>query len=108
MSLTFSSAYGSPKQLERLVKLLHLACVELEPEYTERGLSFATTVHECLHSANFWEQENIRCEMSFPVVFSDVTDVSSIIFCCSTRPIRLLGRHCRCYELMEEDEETFI
>jgi len=51
-------------QQERLVKLLHFADLELGDANTERGLSLVTVVRECLHSANFWEQENVRCEVA--------------------------------------------
>lgn len=103
----FYSVYASSKQLERLVTLTHLACVEPKDECTERGLSFAKTVHECLHSANFWEQENIRCEMTSIVVFRASLTLNSIIFYCSTRPNCLFG-HRQCCEITEEYEEDCI
>ncbi len=62
----FFSAYASSAQQERLINLLHLADLELGDENAERDLSLVTIVRECLHSANFWEQENIRCKMTFP------------------------------------------
>lgn len=107
MSMTFYSVYASPKQLERLVNLIHLACVELKDACTERGLSFAKTVRECLHSANFWEQENIRCEMTSPTVFLASLTLSSIIFCCPTHPNCLFGRR-QCCEITKEYEEACI
>ncbi|KAF8273762.1 Urb2/Npa2 family-domain-containing protein [Lactarius quietus] len=66
----------------RLVNLLHLAHIKPKYEGAESGLSLVTTVHECLHSANFWELENIR--LSFFVVqqektaFLDSIDVAKI------------------------------
>ena len=65
----FYSTYASSTQQERLVNLLHFAGGELGCEDAERGWSLVTTVHECLHSANFWEQENIRCKMTSPTAF---------------------------------------
>jgi hypothetical protein len=61
--------FASSVQQRRLVNLLHLAHVEPEYEVAECGLSLVTTVHDCLHSANFWELENIRCESTCSVVF---------------------------------------
>ena len=43
---------------------MYFADLELGDANTERGLSLVTVVRECLHSANFWEQENVRCEMA--------------------------------------------
>jgi hypothetical protein len=65
----FSSVHASSAQQERLVHLLHFSDVEPGDENAERGLSLATVVHECLHSATFWEQENIRCEGDIPQWF---------------------------------------
>lgn len=101
------SAYASSAQQERLIHLLHLVDVELGDENAERGLSLVTIVHECLHSANFWEQENIRCEVTSPSGLSDMTDPASIIFFCSTRQDRLPG-HNRCRKITEAFEETCI
>jgi hypothetical protein len=42
---------------------LHLS-VDLGYDDTRPGLSSAAIVYECLHSANFWEQESIRCELT--------------------------------------------
>jgi hypothetical protein len=103
----FCSTYASSAQQERLVHLLHFADVELGDEKVERGLSLATVVHECLHSANFWEQENIRCEGDIPWRLSDMADLGSIFFCCSTRQNRLPG-HNRCREITEELKEACI
>jgi hypothetical protein len=102
-----SSECASSAQQERLVLLLHFADVEPGAENEERGLSLATIVHECLHSANFWEQENIRCEVTFPNWFSDLADLGSIIFCCSTRQNRIPGCD-RCREITQEFEEACI
>ena len=60
---------ASSAQQRRLVNLLHLARDEPKYEGAECGLSLATTVYECLHSANFWELENIRCESTSLVDF---------------------------------------
>ena len=103
----FSSEYASSTQQERLVHLLHFVDVELGDENEERGLSLATIVHECLHSANFWEQENIRCGVTFPNCFSYLADLGSIIFCYSTRQNRIPGRN-RCREITQEFEEPCI
>ncbi|KAI0252608.1 hypothetical protein BJV78DRAFT_324558 [Lactifluus subvellereus] len=62
-NLQIVNAYASSAQQERLLNLLHLADVELGYEDAQRGLSLVATVHECLHSANFWEQENIRSSL---------------------------------------------
>ncbi|KAH9075806.1 Urb2/Npa2 family-domain-containing protein [Lactarius deliciosus] len=73
---------ASSVQQRRLVNLLHLTHVGREYESAECGLSLATTVHECLHSANFWELENIRSSF-FAVqqertAFLDTIDVAKI------------------------------
>jgi hypothetical protein len=92
----FSSACASSAQQERLIHLLHFADVERGEENAEPGLSLVTIVHECLHSANFWEQENIRCEVTSPSSFSDMANLGSIIFCRSSRQNRIPGHNqCR-------------
>ncbi|KAH9005998.1 Urb2/Npa2 family-domain-containing protein [Lactarius hatsudake] len=73
---------ASSVQQRRLVNLLHLTHVEPEYESAECGLSLVATVHECLHSANFWELENIRSSF-FTVqqertAFLDTIDVAKI------------------------------
>ncbi len=84
-------------QQRRLVNLLHLAHVEPEYEGAECGLSLVTTVHECLHSANFWELENIRCESTSSAVLFVINNLVSIVLCCSTRENSVFGLH-RCCE----------
>ncbi|KAI9445447.1 Urb2/Npa2 family-domain-containing protein [Lactarius indigo] len=80
--LDIVNVFASSVQRRRLVDLVNLAHVEPEYEGAECGLSLVTTVHECLHSANFWELENIRS--SFFVVqqertaFLDTIDVAEI------------------------------
>lgn len=69
--LDIVNVFASSMQQRRLVNLLHLARVEPEYEGAECGLSLVTAVHECLHSANFWELENIRS--SFFVVQQEKT-----------------------------------
>ncbi|KAH9060868.1 Urb2/Npa2 family-domain-containing protein [Lactarius vividus] len=78
----FYSVSASSVQQRRLVNLLHLTHVEPEYEGAGCGLSLVTTVHECLHSANFWELENIRSSF-FAVqqdrtAFLDTIDVMEI------------------------------
>lgn len=62
------------------MNLLHLACIELGKEDAAQGLSFVRTVHECLHSANFWEQDNIRCEATRPTVFQTLLTSTASFF----------------------------
>jgi len=100
----FPSTYASLAQQERLISLLHLANIEPGYEDPERGLSLVTTIHECLHSANFWEQENIRCEI-ISVRFSATTNPSSIVLCFSAHQNGLPGRSRR-RENTEEYEEA--
>jgi hypothetical protein len=99
----FSSTYASLAQQERLINLLHLANIEPGYEDSERGLSLVTAVHECLYSANFWEQENIRCEITSSPGFLAATNLSSIVLCCSTLQNRISG-HGRRGEITEENE----
>jgi len=74
------------------MNLFLLARVEPECEDTECGLSLVTTVHECLHSANFWEQENLRCESIALVIFYiAIHNLTSIVLCYSTRANDLFG-----------------
>lgn len=89
--------FASSVQQRRLVNLLHLAHVEPEYEGADCGLSLATTVHECLYSANFWELENIRCESTSSVAFLMTHNHISVVLCCSTRENSLFRLH-RCYE----------
>lgn len=63
--------FASSVQQRRLGNLLYLAHIEPKYQGAESGLSLFTTVHECLHSANFWELENIRCECAFWAIRSD-------------------------------------
>jgi len=100
----FTSAYASSAQQERFVNLLLFADVGHGDESAERDLSLVPIVRECLHSANFWEQGNIRCEVTFPSGFSDMADLGSIIFCCPAHQNRLPG-HNRCREITQEQEE---
>ncbi|KAI9512665.1 Urb2/Npa2 family-domain-containing protein [Russula earlei] len=78
-NLEVVNTFASPTQQELLVGLLHSANLETGYEDAKRGLSLVTIVHECLHSANFWEQDNLRSSF-FSIQHARTTFLDTVDF----------------------------